>query len=253
MLQELLELNLFAFFLIFARVGTTFSVIPGFASAFVSMRIRLAIALVTTFVLMSVLGPNLPVLPKSIATLAILIFGEIIIGGFIGMIARVLIGALQAAGTFISYSSSLANAMVNDPISEQQSSTIAGFLMTTGLLLIFVADFHHLMFKALIDSYSLFIPGVGFPAGDFSEFFSKHVNRSFALGLQLAAPFIVVSLAFYIGLGLLGRLMPTLPVFFFGMPAQITLQFWVFTLTFSGIMMVFMKNFQDAYSPFIAP
>ena len=130
----------FAFFLIFARVGMTFSVMPGFASGFVMMRTRLSIALAITFLLVPVIGPELPVIPTSAIAMAIMIIGEIIIGSFLGFIARVFMGALQTAGTLIAYSSAMANAMIQDPVSEQQSSTFSGFLMTTGLILVFVSD-----------------------------------------------------------------------------------------------------------------
>ncbi len=252
MLQELLELNLFAFFLIFARVGVAFSLMPGFASGYLMMRARLSIALAVSFLLMPVLSAELPVLPESAVAMTLLIIGEIIVGSFFGLIARVLMGALQTAGTLIAYSSGLANAMINDPVTEQQSSTIAGFLMTTGLILVFLSDFHHLMLNAVVDSYTLFIPGTGLPVADFSNFFTKHVAQSFALGLQIAMPSIIVGLTFNIGLGLLGRLMPALPVFFFGLPAQISIQVWVFTIVLSGMMLVFLKHFQDTYSSFLS-
>ena len=81
----------------------------------------------------------------------------------------------------------------------------------------------------------------------------RQVADSFALGLRLAAPFVIVALTYYIGLGLLGRLMPQLQVFFFGLPAQIGLQIWVLTIAFSGMMMVFLQNFSEAYRNFILP
>ena len=79
----------------------------------------------------------------------------------------------------------------------------------------------------------------------------RQVADSFALGLQMAAPFVVIGLAYYIGLGLLGRLMPQLPVFFFGLPLQITLQLFVFTITLSGIMMAFVQTFETKVYRFI--
>ena len=95
---------------------------------------------------------------------------------------------------------------------------------------------------------------IGLPLGvQISLLLADKILKYFNIRHVMLIGIPVVGLAFYIGLGLLGRLMPALPVFFFGMPAQITLQFWIFTLTFSGIMMVFLKNFQDSYSPFIAP
>ena len=57
------------------------------------------------------------------------------------------------------------------------------------------------------------------PFGDFADALGRQVADSFALGLQMSAPFVVIGLTYYIGLGLLGRLMPQLPVFFFGLPA----------------------------------
>ena len=40
------------------------------------------------------------------------------------------------------------------------------------------------------------------------------VAGAFVVGVQMAAPFIVFGLVFYLGLGILSRLMPQLQVFF---------------------------------------
>ena len=253
MLLELLNLNIFSFFLVFARVGSAFAVMPGFSSSFVSVKFRLTIALATAFLLTPLLAADLPVPPQSTIALGLLIAGEILIGSYLGLIALVLLGALQTAGTFIAFSSSMANALINDPISQQQSSTISGFLTTMGLVLIFVADLHHLMLQALVDSYTLFIPGEGLPIGDFSDYLARLVAKSFALGLQMAAPAMIVGLTYYVGLGLLGRLMPTLQVFFFGLPFQLTAQLWVLAVTVSGIMLAFMDEFEGVYSSYLTP
>lgn len=250
MLTELLELNVFGFFLVFARIGTAIAMMPGFSSSFVSPRFALAIGLSISFVVMPSIISDLPVMPASVAAMALLVTGEILIGAFLGTISRVLISSLQTAGTLIAYSASLANAMINDSISEQQSSTISSFLMTTGLVLIFVADLHHLMIVAVVDSYTLFVPGEGLMVEDFANFLTRKVADSFALALQMSSPFIIVALTYYIGLGLLGRLMPQLQVFFFGMPFQLAAQMWVLVVTTSGILMVFLEYFQDSYLSF---
>ncbi len=253
MLEELITLNLFGFFLIFARIGSALSIMPGFSALFVSMRLRLGVALAISFVMSPALIGSLPVRPPTIAGMAVLVSGEILIGIFFGAIARILIGALQTAGTVIAYVSSMANALIQDPIAEQQSSTVAGFLLITGTVLIFVTDMHHLMIRAIADSYTLLEPGSPIPAGDLAQVIGRRVADSFALGLKLAAPFVIVGLTYYIGLGLLGRLMPQLQIFFFGLPVQIGIQIWVLTITFSGLMMVFLENFSEVYRNFILP
>jgi flagellar biosynthetic protein FliR len=253
MLEELLTLNIFGFFLIFTRVGTALALMPGFSSGFVPIRVRLAGALAITFVMTPVLVAGLPVRPPTIAALAILIMGEFLVGLFFGVIARILIGALQTAGTVISYMSSMANALIQDPIAEQQSSTVASFMLIMATVLIFTADMHHVMLRAIADSYTLMEPGAGIPVGDMVNIIGRRVADSFALGLRLAAPFVIVALTYYIGLGLLGRLMPQLQVFFFGLPFQIGLQIWVLAITITGIMMVFLQEFEEAYQGFILP
>lgn len=253
MLHDFVNLNLFGFFLIFARVGTVFSMLPGFAAAYVSIRIRLLLALSVSFVLAPVLADSLPGRPASIAQLGVLLAAEVFVGIFLATLARVFIGALQTAGTFIALFGSLASALIQDPIVEQQSSTISGFLVALGLVLIFATGLDHLMLRAIVDSYSLFRPGEPLEIGDFSMMVSRWVADSFALGLQLALPFVIAAIVYYVGLGLLGRLMPALPVFFFGLPLQIALQFWIMAVSITGMMIVFLSRFQEGYVAFLKP
>ncbi len=251
MLEELLSLNIFAFMIVFARLGTAVSFMPGFSATYVSARLRLGIALAISFAVMPVIAPNLPVMPANIPDLALIITGEMIVGSFIGLLGRVMIATLQTAGTVIALASSMSNALVQDPVAEQQSSTISGFLLTVGVVLIFVTDMHHLMIRAAIESYGVFEPGKPLPAGDFADLLARRVADSFALGLQLAMPAVIIGLTYTIGLGLLGRLMPQLPVFFFGLPVQITVQLWVLMLVLSGIMLVFTRRFADGMGGFL--
>jgi flagellar biosynthetic protein FliR len=253
MLEELLTLNLFGFFLIFTRVGTALALMPGFSAGFVPIRVRLGGALAISFVMAPALIAGLPVRPPTIAAMAILMISEFLVGLFFGVLARIIIGALQTAGTLISYMSSMANAMIQDPIADQQSSTVASFLLIMATVLIFTSDMHHVILISIADSYTLFVPGATLPMGDMVNVIGRRVADSFALGLRLSAPFVIIALTYYIGLGLLGRLMPQLQVFFFGLPFQIGLQIWVLAITVTGLMMVFLQKFEEAFESFILP
>jgi|GEM_PF-7054013 len=115
MLSQLINLNLFAFLLIFARLGVAFSVMPGFGSQQVPLPIRLTFALLVTLVVTPVLQPILPLEPATTSALALLISSEVLTGAFLGMIPRIFMGALQTAGTFMAMLASMANAFVMDP------------------------------------------------------------------------------------------------------------------------------------------
>ena len=243
--EDLLRINVFAVLVVFARVGAAIAFLPGFSAAWMSVRIRLVLALALTVLVTPALAGILPAMPATPAALGLLLLGEAAVGLFLGAVALIAFAALQTAGTFVAYLSSFASALVHDPVADQQSSTIAGFFTALGLVLVFVTDLHHPMLRAIVDSYGLFTPGGPPPFDDFCSFVARTVAESFGLGVQLAAPFLVVSLAYNVGLGLLCRLMPQFPVFFVGLPLQVALQMLVMMLTISGIMLVFLDHFAD--------
>jgi flagellar biosynthetic protein FliR len=68
------------------------------------------------------------------------------------------------------------------------------------------------------------------------------VANSFALGLQLSAPFLVFGLLIYATLGVLSRLMPQLQIFFLAMPINILTGF-VLLMLFLGVIMTTFLDF----------
>ncbi|MCK5545754.1 MAG: flagellar biosynthetic protein FliR [Rhodospirillaceae bacterium] len=219
--------------------------LPGIGQQYVSPKIRLTLALLISFVMTPVLMNDLPTMPQAVDGVALLLIGEILIGVFLGLIPRIAMAALQTAGTVLALVSSMANMFILDPISEQQSSLISTFLGIMGITLVFVTDTHHLMLAAITESYTIFVPGDPLIIGDMTDVLARKTADSFALGIQLSAPLILTGFAYYVGLGILGRLMPQLPVFFFGLPAQITLQYVVMAITLPGIMLAFMTYFEN--------
>lgn len=253
MLEQLIGGSVFLFLLVFTRIGAALMWLPGVGTAAVPANVRLAIALLASLALVAPLTPILPAPPTEPSGLAILLAGEALIGTLFGLIGRVLLGALQTAGTFIALFASIANAFVNDPVAEQQSSTVSGFLSLLGATLIVATDLHEVMLRALVGTYDLFVPGEPPPVGDIADLFARHVSESFLLGFQLSSPFLISALIYNVGLGVLGRLMPTLHVFFFGLPAQIGMQLWLLTVVIAGMMLVFADHFRAAWGVFASP
>ena len=145
----------------------------------------------------------------------------------------------------------MANSLIFDPISQQQSAIVAGFLSTTAVTLLFVTDTHHLLIRAIVDSYSLFQPGIVPNTADTLHLIARQVSDSFKIGVQFAAPFLVVSMSYYLVLGILTRLSPQIPIFFVAMPAQIVISIVVLSITISSIMLAFLNHVHESLTPFI--
>lgn len=250
-LNSLATDELFAFFLIFVRMGTALMFFPGFSEVYVLDRSRLALALVISLVLTPVLQPIMPAYSPSPALITLLITGEILVGAFFGLVARVLFMALETGGTIISFQASLGNATIFNPLMASQGSLISVFLIITGALLIFVTDLHHLMLAGLVESYEVFKPGFAPPLESMSEYFAKTMAKSFFIAVQISAPLLIIGVLFYLGLGLLGRLMPQVQVFFIIMPLQILLGFLVLVLSLTSIFYWFLTNFENELENFL--
>lgn len=248
MLEQLLSLEVFGLFLVFARIGSAFMLLPGFAEAYVAMRVRLMLAGAISVILGPVLAPILPALPAEPLGLVLLLVGEIGLGLFLGLAARMILAALQTAGMIIALQTGLANAFTFDPAAGIQGALAGAWLSTTALVLIFVTDSHHTMLRGLAHSYVVFQPGALPPIADLTEAMTRLFAESFKLAVQISAPFLVFGLVFFLALGLLNRLMPQVQVFFVAMPAQIALGLLVLALTITAAMTGFLGRFEAAFA-----
>lgn len=252
MLSQALNADLIVPAFVFLRVGAMLALLPGFSAAYVPLQIRLLLALAISVLVAPVVGPKLPA-AVSEGSMLLLVINESLVGLYLGTLARIIVSALHGAGSLTASFASLANALTNDPVADQQSATLAGFFSLFGLLAVFVTDLHHLMLQAIVASYDLMPAGDALPAGDLAATAARLVGDSFLLALQLSAPFLVVGVGYQFALGLMSRLMPQLSVFFVGIPIQVGLQMWVIALTISGIVLVFLNQFSELMAGLALP
>lgn len=253
MLREILTTNIYAVLLIFARLGAAMMLFPGLNSATVPMRFRLLLALVTAFLVMPSLAGHLPRMPSDLMTMTLLIAGEITVGLFFGVLMQILVMPIDIAGSSIGYAVGLTNMFTADPISAAQNQLLTGFLNLTAVSVVLMTDSHHLMFRAVVDSYSLFVPGQLLPLGDFSQALTRVASDGMVLGFKLAAPSLVFALTFNTALALLNRLVPQMQVFFVGMPLQILGGMAVLAFCLQPIMIVFLRYFAENLSAYTVP
>lgn len=253
MLNEILTLDIYRFFLIFTRVGTALMIMPGFGGQLVSPRIRLLLALAISLVMLPVVGGGLPPLPNRLSSLVLLIGSEAMIGLYLGMLTQTLMSTLNVAGTFMGFQIGLTNAFSFDAVAEQQSSTITSFLTNVALIAIFATDLHHLMLRAVADSYAVLVPGQPLPLNDFAETLSKLMSAAFNFALQLAAPLLAFGIIYNVALGLMSRLSPQIQVFFIGLPLQVVGGLWMMMVALPLLIMLFLRWFEEGLFPFLTP
>ena len=229
-----------AFMLVFGRIGAMVMLLPGFGEGFIPVRVKLAIALLLTLIILPLHHAAYHVDMQSVAPLAVLLVHEIIIGVVLGATARVTLAALHVAGSIIAQQLGLGFVTSVDPTQGQQGALMGNFLTLLGIALLFATDTHYLVIAALNDSYKIFSPGELMPSGDVAALATRAFAGAFKIGLQLSAPFLVFGLVFNIGLGVLARLMPQMQVYFVGVPLSILIGFMIFAAVLASRMGTYM-------------
>ncbi|MDZ4761601.1 MAG: flagellar biosynthetic protein FliR [Alphaproteobacteria bacterium] len=237
--------------LLFARLGAVMMLAPGWGETAAPASLRLCAALMVTAVLAPHLAANAPSPPNAIINGIPLILTEVIIGLVIGGGARILMSALQVAGTTAGIASGLGFAQQIDPIANQSAAIFSAFFSLMGVVLVMQAGLHRLMIEAAAESYVLFPPGALPPLGDTSVFVIDAVSASFRLGIQIAAPVLIFSLIFNVALGLVARLIPQIQIFMIAMPLSILLGLAVMALGLGGGLMVWLAEMERHAGAFL--
>jgi flagellar biosynthetic protein FliR len=242
--------QVFAGGLVFARLAAIIMLIPGFGETFVPARIRLSLALLLALVLFPVVGAAVPPIPANVSGVAGAVIKETLIGLMIGTILRLFMTSLAAAGEIVSIQTTLGFAQTANPTQAAPSMTLSTFLGLIGIVLVMTTNLHHLFLSAIVRSYAIFPFTRAVQVADANALALQTVSKSFALGLQLAAPVVAFSLIFNIAAGLVGRVMPQFQIYFVSSPLMIVLGLSLFALTLGTIGIVWIDHFRDLVAMF---
>jgi flagellar biosynthesis protein FliR len=236
--------------LIFARLGAIVMLIPGIGETFVPARVRLSFAFLFALILLPILGAAVPAVPTTVSGAGGAMIKEVLIGLMMGGILRLFMTSLSTAGEIVSIQTTLSFAQTANPTEAQPTASLGTFLGLVGLLLIMTTNLHHLFIAAIVKSYVIFPFTRAVPVADAGQLAIETVSRSFALGLQLAAPVLVFSLVFSVATGLVARVMPQFQVFFVATPLQVLLGLSVFALSLGAIGIVWVDRYRQLLVPF---
>lgn len=235
-----------AAFLAFCRIGACFMLLPGFGSMRVAMQVRLFVTIAVSWALLLHLWDDLvPVVDRSAPALLVLIAAELLVGAVIGLIVRFYVLALQFMASVVAMASGF-NAMVGTVIEEQDPQTPLTALVTTAaLLVLFAADFHHEVVRALVASYEIVPPAAIFDTDGALADITETLADAFYIMLRLASPFIAYGILVNLATGFVNKLAQQIPVYFIAMPF---LLFGAIIMIYFGISTM-LSLFNDGFLP----
>lgn len=206
--------------LLLSRLGAAAMIAPGLGEADVPVRIRLAVALALV-PLLPLLAGQLPPQPEDIPGTLRLVATELLVGLWIGGLARVVAMALSAAFQIVALAMGLASVLVPDAQMGSQTAILGRLGSLATAVLVLSTGLYAQPLRALAGSYEVLPPGAPWPAGAAAADMAGAGAAMLALALRLASPFLLGLFLVNLASGLLARVAPQLQVNILVSPAQI--------------------------------
>ncbi len=212
-----------AAFITFCRVGGCFLVMPGLSSARVPAQVRLFVAVGATLALLINMSDTiLPYARDAPIDLVLLIVSETLTGALIGLMARFYVLSLQfiagAISMMVGFNGGAGGAIEDN----EPQGTLASIISFSALLVLFVLNFHHEIFKAIVLSYELAPVNAFFRPQSALVDLTDTLSEAFMIMLRLGSPFLAYSLLINLAIGFVNKLTPQIPVYFISLPFVIT-------------------------------
>jgi flagellar biosynthetic protein FliR len=170
------------------------------------------------------------------------LFHELLVGLCLGLAVDVIFAGLQIAGELIGFQIGFSMANVVDPMSGITSPIIANILYVTAMLLFLSLGGHHLLIKALVDSFQIIPIGDSMAHRKFLMTVVEYSGVMFVIGVKVAAPIIGIILLINVAFGVIARALPQMNMFIMAFPLTIAVG-----LIFTAFIIQFLPMFMTLY------
>src|SRR5690606_17833053 len=143
-------------FVVFLRIAAAMAFLPGFGEAVVPVRVKLAVAIAFTAVVAPAMSPAASRVAENPAALFACLWTEPMIGLAIGVVLRLMVIALEIAGTIAAQSTSLSQLF---GAGGEPMTSMSHLLVTAGLALAMMAGLHTKAAALFLLSYDVLPPG----------------------------------------------------------------------------------------------
>jgi flagellar biosynthetic protein FliR len=215
-----------AAFLIFVRVSSLVMTAPFFNSAAFPARVKLSFALVISFILSFIIPADSVLIPleTGLPFLATAIILEILVGVALGLVGQLIFAGIEMAGQLISLKITLSFAQIVNTMTQQKSDVVGNLFSMLAVLVFLAMEGDKIYLSGLVKSFEL-IPINQAELQHAGPFMLEVANYLFIIGVQLAAPFLIVLFLLDLTLAIFARVMPQANILFIAIPIKLLLGF----------------------------
>lgn len=242
--METLIMKIPVFILVLVRLTAFFATVPFFSYKTIPTQVKIGIAALLAFAIAASMEPvNLEIDGQYV----LLVLKEALVGLTLGLIAYIVMSAIQIAGGFIDFQIGFAIANVIDPQTGTQSPLTGQFFNVFALLLLLSANGHHVLLDAIYYSFQFAPLTQAWPHladENTTMLVIKIFAGTFMLAFQLSIPIVATVFLTDLALGIVAKTVPQLNIFVIGFPVKILVAFITLVVMFTVMSEVMQRLFQ---------
>ncbi len=219
--------SFWAFLQVFARVSALFVSAPVFGASEVPAQVKIGLSGVLSLVLLPLVKASVTAsVPGTVFGMAEVMLGQALIGLLIGFVVSLLFVAVRMGGALIDYQMGFTQAATFNPQFNESVAPISSFQYRYAMVLYLIANGHWLLLASLERSF-VKLPVSQISVTGLTSSFTDITFQMLLAGLQIAAPAAAVLMVTDIVFAFLNRAMPSMQVFYVGMPLKVLVGFVV--------------------------
>ncbi len=200
--------------LVFARMIGFFRFCPIFNRKDIPSLVKIPLALIVTIFIVPFLSPEKVLTHCDSFMLSLLL--NVVVGAMIGYMAQLITIAIDCGAEMINMQMGLSSATALDPTTSAQVSILTKMISLMGILIFIHLGGIYWLFKALVRSFEIFpLYSAQVPLSQLvkMDLLIKMSSNTLYMGLQIASPVLLATLAQDIILGVISRTAPQVNVF----------------------------------------
>jgi flagellar biosynthesis protein FliR len=219
--ESLIERMLIPALLVGLRIAGLMSFAPFLGSASISPRFKAILTLALTALLYPVCAPQSAVITAS--NWVGIVLSESFLGMMMGLVVQMVFEGAAFAGQLISIQIGISLVTILDPQTQADTPVMSALYQTIALFIFLQLDVHHWMLRALVNSYTLVPVGSITASGPLVQEFFRITGSMFTVGIEIAAPVLLATMAVDMSLSFLSKASPQLPIMFIGISIKFLL------------------------------
>lgn len=178
---------------------------------------------------------------------------EAVAGLTLGFITNLCFISARFAGNLMDMQIGFSMMSIYDPASNSNTTFLEHLLYWFSMVVFLIVDGHHMLIKALIQSFDVIHLGRFFLSQNSITMIIKAFMEFFGIGLKIAIPIILILIITDLTMGLVSRTVPQLNVMILGMPVKVIVGLTAFCFSLPILLKMMENSFygvQDAINGF---